>query len=769
MRPRHACGAIALLALALTAQSASAAPAGAPDPSFDGDGRRVLAVDGYPEEVLVQPDGKIVVAGSDTAKNFAVWRLNANGSPDASFDGDGMAVVDLGGEESGRAAALQADGKIVIAGGTFLAKSYLAVARLNTNGSLDKSFGAEGEGRKLVPADNYATAVAIQRDGRILLTSQVDGNFWVTRLSTGGEPDGTVYEPADFGGLDEPRAATLQADGRLVVAGSSAEQMLAGSQPGAVARYNADGKLDKTFSEDGKVAYGPAAPNAVLAQANGGIVVAGESVARLTATGAPDAAFSAPVAFDVAGAALQRDGKIDVAGTAGGEVAAARLLPGGGFDRSFGALGATTIGFGDENLAYSAAVQGDGRFVVAGRAAIGGSARLVVGRLLADPPPVVARPSADTRPPRLTRLRVVKRRLAIRFRLSEPARVRLRLARGHKVRVIAVRRAGRREPRAGAPRGARPLPPRRHSPRPRRQRRPLPPHDLPPLPSPLPKELLMTQVLDRIRNGVDSAQMYGTLDAIKADHSLGVFQFRVRNHWIDGAHNRSTIQGFYGAGQEDASREQAFTLDAGEPAVLLGSRHRRQSRRASAPRARGVPDHVAGLRRHRAQGAPDRGRVDGRGRHGRPRRARHLRRGPQRLHADPRELQRQGRRARREAARARRAREGPLRRVRHRDQRRPGRGRGRHRLTCSSSPQRPSRALAWCASPRPSPSSWGSVPPCTTARRRSPTRASTRSSARATSRRRSRPSTAGSASRRCTTSSSPRAAWLGATRRSPSA
>jgi uncharacterized OsmC-like protein len=80
----------------------------------------------------------------------------------------------------------------------------------------------------------------------------------------------------------------------------------------------------------------------------------------------------------------------------------------------------------------------------------------------------------------------------------------------------------------------------------------------------------MSQVLDRVRNGVDTAQMYGTLDAIKSDPSLGRFQFRVQNRWIDGAHNRSTIQGFYGAGQEDASRAQAFSLDAGEPAVLLG-------------------------------------------------------------------------------------------------------------------------------------------------------------------------------------------------------
>ena len=81
----------------------------------------------------------------------------------------------------------------------------------------------------------------------------------------------------------------------------------------------------------------------------------------------------------------------------------------------------------------------------------------------------------------------------------------------------------------------------------------------------------MSQVLDRVRNGVDTEQMYGTLDAIKAQPELGTFQFRARNQWIDGAHNRSTIQAFYGAGQEDATRRAAFTLDAGEPAILLGS------------------------------------------------------------------------------------------------------------------------------------------------------------------------------------------------------
>ena len=81
----------------------------------------------------------------------------------------------------------------------------------------------------------------------------------------------------------------------------------------------------------------------------------------------------------------------------------------------------------------------------------------------------------------------------------------------------------------------------------------------------------MSPVLDRIRNGVDSEQMYGTLDAIKANPELGIFQFRARNYWIDGSHNRSSIHGFYGVGQEDVTREEPFELDAGEPAILLGT------------------------------------------------------------------------------------------------------------------------------------------------------------------------------------------------------
>ena len=80
----------------------------------------------------------------------------------------------------------------------------------------------------------------------------------------------------------------------------------------------------------------------------------------------------------------------------------------------------------------------------------------------------------------------------------------------------------------------------------------------------------MTTITPPIRNGIDTAQIYGTLDAVKAQPDLARFEFRVDNEWIDGTHSRSRIQGLYGAGQEDVSREQPFEVDASEPPVLLG-------------------------------------------------------------------------------------------------------------------------------------------------------------------------------------------------------
>jgi len=81
----------------------------------------------------------------------------------------------------------------------------------------------------------------------------------------------------------------------------------------------------------------------------------------------------------------------------------------------------------------------------------------------------------------------------------------------------------------------------------------------------------MTTTETTLRNGVDRAQLFGTLDAIKADPTLARFQFRARNRWLGGAHNRTWIRDFFAANQEDTSRADEFVVDAGEPAILLGT------------------------------------------------------------------------------------------------------------------------------------------------------------------------------------------------------
>jgi uncharacterized OsmC-like protein len=73
------------------------------------------------------------------------------------------------------------------------------------------------------------------------------------------------------------------------------------------------------------------------------------------------------------------------------------------------------------------------------------------------------------------------------------------------------------------------------------------------------------------RNGVDVPTLFATLDAVKASPTLAAFRFRARNTWISGTHNRTTIQGFHGAGHEDTSRTEPFAYDADHPTVLVGS------------------------------------------------------------------------------------------------------------------------------------------------------------------------------------------------------
>jgi uncharacterized delta-60 repeat protein len=160
---------------------------GALDTDFDGDGRVTLPgiPSGSARAVLVQPDGKIVVAGNaNGSQTMTVTRLMPNGSLDTSFDGDGTATIDFGSlADRAEDAVLQPDGKIVVAGSTQGTGDF-AVARLNSNGAPDATFGTGGKATVDFPVAGFGNAVARQPNGRIVVAGQrrAGEDFAVARL-----------------------------------------------------------------------------------------------------------------------------------------------------------------------------------------------------------------------------------------------------------------------------------------------------------------------------------------------------------------------------------------------------------------------------------------------------------------------------------------------------------------------------------------------------------------------------------------------------------
>ena len=168
----------------------------------------------------------------------------------------------------------------------------------------------------------------------------------------------------------------------------------------------------------------------------------------------------------------------------------------------------------------------------------------------------------------------------------------------------------------------------------------------------------MSAVTDTIDNGVDTKRLFATLDLIKAQPELAKFQFRATNRWIDGAHNRSTIKDFYGQAARTPRRGEAFQLDAGEPAVLLGTdtgpNPAEYLLHALAACLTTSIVYIAAARKVQLTSVAS--TADRRPR--RARRARPRRRAAQRVRAHRRVLPREGRRAGGEAARGRGARHG---------------------------------------------------------------------------------------------------------------
>jgi len=331
---------------------------------------------------------------STAPTRFCVARLRSNGTLDTAFGSGGKRVISFGGDSLGESvfgAALQPDGKIVLAGGSDL---RAAVARLNPNGSLDTTFS--GDGKKTfnwAPGDFSRTqAVLVLPNGKLVVagfSGPEGGDIQAARLKTNGALDtafGTGGKArVDFGDTEFGFAAARQADGRIVVAGRSL------GSGAVVARLRANGTLDPDFDGDGRLMLpGGGEARAVLVQPDSKIVVTGNpglsevtTVTRLNPNGSPDTTFNgdgtATIDFGASGAVLQPDGKIVIAGTAQAGVAVARLNANGSPDATFGAAGKAAVDFGAATSGNAVALQPNGRIVVAGQRSGGDFA---VARLL---------------------------------------------------------------------------------------------------------------------------------------------------------------------------------------------------------------------------------------------------------------------------------------------------------------------------------------------------------------------------------------------------
>jgi uncharacterized delta-60 repeat protein len=344
--------------------------------------------------VVVQPDGKFIAVGSTVMTpfaDFALARFNANGTLDVTFGTSGIVTTGFGVSAEATSAVVQADGKIVAAGYANLnGGESFALARYNSNGTLDTTFGTGGKVGTAFDSGQasytQAFSVAVQPDGRIVAAGytligacvfngleQPCFDVALARYNSNGTLDASFGTggrvTTDFGGPnDQARSVAVQPDGRIVVAGAAGGFINRGFDF-AVARYNSNGTLDTSFGTSGKVTTDfaggndvPTEPSAIALQEDGKIVVVGYTLVDDIS--------------DFALAGFNSDGTVDT---------------------SFGTNGKVTTDFaGANDVPFSVAVQPDGNIVVAGGATINGRANFAVARYLTSAD--LSTPDIDTAP-----------------------------------------------------------------------------------------------------------------------------------------------------------------------------------------------------------------------------------------------------------------------------------------------------------------------------------------------------------------------------------
>jgi len=354
----------------------------------------------------IHKEGSIVMAGSTNYYNLAIAHLNYNGKLDASFNGSGKLSVSYNTNNQGsthfNSTAIQNDGKIVVAGNTWNGNNTdFLVARYNVNGTPDSTFSYKGwTTSDLSVFAEGVNSIAIQRDGKIVAGGQSSDQsgvrFALARYNTNGTLDSTFStngiqknKPNWFGQIN---SIVLQPDGKILAAGNVWNGR---NNDVAVARFNIDGTLDSAFGTDGKIQTdlenSEEVGKSIAIQGDGKIVVAGSYfnfsntdfiVIRYDASGMLDASFhnngiltiNAGGNDDASAVALQADGKIVIAGSTyltqgdnlNTNMAVARLNTDGTPDNSFNTDGIAVTDLGNIELANAIAIEKNQKIVVGG-------------------------------------------------------------------------------------------------------------------------------------------------------------------------------------------------------------------------------------------------------------------------------------------------------------------------------------------------------------------------------------------------------------------
>ncbi|MGV3661370.1 MAG: choice-of-anchor D domain-containing protein [Prosthecobacter sp.] len=379
------------------------------DTTFDGDGKvvtPVLSNSDVGRDVILQPDGKIIVVGSTnngSNDDFAVVRYNSDGSLDTSFDTDGKMTAAIGtGADAAESIAIQPNGALIIAGSS---SNDFAVARFTSSGAFDTTFDTDGKIVFPMGSTDIAYDVKLQVDGKIVVTGNTNMGFGLARLNSNGsldttfDGDGKVITVVTSGTSGQAFSLHLLADGKMLVAGYGSS---AGTTDFALLRYNANGSLDTSFGPSGTgmsmvpINTGTDWAFGLAVHASGRIVLSGSSselaredasIAMFNADGTLYTGFdgdgkvllSLGATLDVGYAlALKPSGEMVLAGYSyagrSEDFAAMQLKPDGSLDNTFGNQGkfihsASSSG----ERSYAIALQGDGKIVLGGHISSNGN------------------------------------------------------------------------------------------------------------------------------------------------------------------------------------------------------------------------------------------------------------------------------------------------------------------------------------------------------------------------------------------------------------